>query len=74
MTPKMVDPTLGYLSVGISGHRLVQELPQLRAEALVGEVYEDVSLRMSDIKGAHGRIMRRFTWLRQRIGPNRPCP
>ena len=74
MTTQMLDSTLGYLSVGISGHRLVQELPQLRAESFVGEVYEDVSLRMSDIKGAHGRIMRRFTWLRQRIGPNRPYP
>jgi hypothetical protein len=58
MTSKMIDPYLGYLPMWILRHRFVQELSKLIAEALVGEVYEDIALRVSNIEGAHSAIMR----------------
>lgn len=67
MTSKVIDPVLRYLAVEIARHRFVQDKPQVGAEALVGEVYEDISLCMSDIERAHVVIMRRSPLRRQRI-------
>jgi hypothetical protein len=67
MTSKMIDPYLGYLPMRVLRHRFVQELAQFIAEALVGEVHEDIALRVSNIEGAHGGIMRRSVGWRQEI-------
>jgi hypothetical protein len=55
-------------------HRCVQDLPELRTESLVGEVNEYVSLRVSNIEGAHIRIMRLSTGVRQEIIVEREFP
>jgi hypothetical protein len=67
MVPEVVDPALRDLAVRITWHRCVQDLPKLRTESLVGEVNEYVSLRVSNIEGAHVRIMRLCTGVRQEI-------
>jgi hypothetical protein len=67
MASKIFDPTLRDFAVRESGYRIVQELPQFRAEALVVQVNKDVSLRMSDIEGAHTGIIPRFPGERQEI-------
>ena len=67
MASEMINPFLRDLSVGITRHRFVQDLPQFGGEALVGQMYEDISLCVSDIEGAHSVIMRRFIRWRQRI-------
>lgn len=56
----MVDSHLGDLAVGIPGYGFIQDAPKIRTEPFVVQVNEDVSLSMSDVKGAHMRIMPRF--------------
>jgi hypothetical protein len=53
--------------VGIARHDFIQELPEFGTKALVGEMYEDISLCMSDIEGAHEVIILRLPLRRQEI-------
>jgi hypothetical protein len=53
--------------VRIPRHGIVEDAPKLWIESFVVQVNEDVSLSMSDIKGAHGRIMPLFALDRQEI-------
>jgi hypothetical protein len=57
----MVDSDLRDLAVRIPRYGFIQDAPKIRTELFVVQVNEDVSLSMSDVKGAHERIMPRFS-------------
>ena len=63
----MVDSHLRDLAVGIARHGFIQDAPKIRIELFVVQMNEDVSLSMSDVKGAHRRIMPLFAVDRQEI-------
>ncbi len=45
----------------IARYGFIQDAPEIRTELFVVQMNEDVSLSMSDVKGAHERIMPRFS-------------
>ena len=63
----MVDSHVRDLAVRIPRHGFIQDAPEIRTEPFVVQVNEDVSLSMSDVKGAHERIMPLFAVDRQEI-------
>lgn len=63
----MVDSHLRDLSVRVPRHGFIQDAPKIWSESFVVQVNEDVSLSMSDVKGAHRRIMPLFGVDRQEI-------
>ena len=63
----MVDSHVRDLAVRIPRHGFIQYAPKIRTEPFVVQVDENVSLSMSDVKGAHTGIMPIFALDRQKI-------
>jgi hypothetical protein len=53
VTAQVSHPALGDLGVWQARHNFVQELAELRIEALIVEVDQEVSCRMANVKDAH---------------------